>query len=248
MNLIIIRKDELNGPVATLEDHRAAHIHAILKTEKGHDVRVGLLEGPFGTGKVLETSRSRVVLECSFGAEVPSRSDVSVILGLPRPRAMERLWPVLSALGVDKIVLTNANKVERMYFDTHIVERPAREEMLIEGLQQARDTRLPEVHVFKRLKFFLEDQLDAMFPDQARIFADPSATDGVRHAVERAGKRRVVVAVGPEGGWTDYERDVFVARGFVPAGLGPRTLRTDVACIALLTLVHEALAGLGGEG
>jgi RsmE family RNA methyltransferase len=53
--------------------------------------------------------------------------------------------------------------------------------------------------------------------------------------------RRVLLAIGPEGGWNDYERELLVAHRFTPVGLGPRTLRTDTACVALLALAHDAL-------
>ena len=51
----------------------------------------------------------------------------------------------------------------------------------------------------------------------------------------------MLLALGPEGGWSDYERDLFERHGFVGVGLGPRILRSDTAVIALLALVHEAL-------
>jgi RsmE family RNA methyltransferase len=50
---------------------------------------------------------------------------------------------------------------------------------------------------------------------------------------------RVLVAVGPEGGWNDFERELLTARGFEPFSLGARTLRVDTACVALLSLAHR---------
>ncbi len=50
--------------------------------------------------------------------------------------------------------------------------------------------------------------------------------------------RRIVAAVGPEGGWTERERRAFDARGFLPASLGPHVLRFETACTALLAAVE----------
>jgi len=50
-----------------------------------------------------------------------------------------------------------------------------------------------------------------------------------------------LLAVGPEGGWTDYEIALLQQHGFATIALGRRTLRADTACVALLALVHEAL-------
>ena len=54
-----------------------------------------------------------------------------------------------------------------------------------------------------------------------------------------------LLAVGPEGGWSDYELRMFAACGFETFGLGERTLRTDTACIALLAVFGQELAGRG---
>ena len=54
-----------------------------------------------------------------------------------------------------------------------------------------------------------------------------------------AASPRLVVAVGPEGGWTDSELELFLSRNFLPVHMGERVLRTDVATCALLALAHE---------
>jgi 16S rRNA U1498 N3-methylase RsmE len=53
--------------------------------------------------------------------------------------------------------------------------------------------------------------------------------------------QRVLLAVGPEGGWTDYELELLEKAGFRKVGLGSRTFTTDVACISLVSAVRERL-------
>src|SRR6202043_2921377 len=112
---------------------------------------------------------------CAFDATVPSRPRVDLLLALPRPKVMRRLWAQIAALGVGQIILTNAEKVERNYFDTHILSPETYRPLLIEGLQQSRDTRLPVVSIHRQFKVLVEDQLDALFGSGLRIVADPSA-------------------------------------------------------------------------
>lgn len=50
--------------------------------------------------------------------------------------------------------------------------------------------------------------------------------------------QRIVAAVGPEGGWTDHERQAFQARGFVPVSLGKHVLRFETACTVVLAAVE----------
>jgi RsmE family RNA methyltransferase len=60
--------------------------------------------------------------------------------------------------------------------------------------------------------------------------------------VRGQGASRLLLAVGPEGGWTDFERTLLDRQRFTAVTMGSRTLRSDTACVALLTLAHEALA------
>ena len=115
-------------------------------------------------------------------------------------------------------------------------------EGLLEGLQQARDTRLPQVSVHKQFKKLVEDKLDGFGPYAARLVAHPgegSFPSAKLAALPR--EARVLLAVGPEGGWTPYELELLAAHGFEAVSWGPRALRTDTACAVLLGLIHAAL-------
>ena len=236
MNLILIHPGELNGGRAVLTGERAAHVRGVLKAGTGRVLRIGLLNGPPGEGTVERLEP--LTLACKWKSEVPPQPAVDLLLALPRPKVMKRLWAQLAALGVGRILLTNAAKVERFYFDTHVLEPGFYNTRLIEGLQQACDTRLPEVRIIKQLKPFLEDELDSLCPDGLRLLADPS---GERSLLDAgwSGAGHVLLAVGPEGGWTPYEIGLFRENGFETIGMGPRILRTDTACIALLGMIAE---------
>ena len=225
----------------TLTDARAAHLLDVLRAKPGHSVRVGLLDGPLGVGTVEAASDGQVTLRCAFETETPPRPRVDVLLALPRPKVMRRLWAQLAALGVGRIILTNAERVERHYFDTHVLTEPCYRPLLVEGLQQARDTRLPLVSIHRQFKILVEDQLDDLFPSGTRIVADPSSVTTMTSALADTGGRRVLIAIGPEGGWNSFELALLGAHGFRAVGLGPRTLRVDTACTALLAVVHASI-------
>ncbi len=245
MNLILLDPADVgtSGDVR-LSGARATHLINVLNVSPGQSVRIGLLDGPLGAGIVQSLDDGAIVLRCVFNAAVPPPPPLDLLLALPRPKVMRRLWAQLAALGVGRIILTNAERVERNYFDTHVVTPECYRPLLIEGLQQARDTRVPAVSIHKQFKVLLEDQLDGLFPGGLRLVADPSAETPIGAMAEEMKDRRVLLAIGPEGGWNDFERRLLEAHGFQSVSMGPRTLRTDTACVALLALVHEAIGSL----
>ena len=242
VNLILIEQSEVDADgTVCLSGSRALHICEVLKALPGMSIRVGLINGPRGQGTILELSSDRVVLGCAFDESPPPAPRVDLLLALPRPKVMRRLWAQLAAMGVGRIILTNASKVERVYFDTHVLQPETYRPLLIEGLQQAQDTQVPEVTIRKQFKILVEDELDILFPYGGRLLADAGAPNRLRDLIFDDPGMRVLVAVGPEGGWTDYETDLLKRHGFRPVSMGQRTLRADTACVAILALVNEAL-------
>jgi RsmE family RNA methyltransferase len=242
VNLILLNEhDRVGADLFAVSDVRATHLLNVLRVTPGQTLRVGLLDGPLGVGVVESSTDERVTLHCTFDPDTPERPRVDLLLALPRPKVMRRLWAQLAALGVGQIVLTNAERVERNYFDTHVLEEARYRPLLIEGLQQARDTRLPRVSVHKQFRILIEDRLDALFPAGRRLVADPGAARSVPDAIAQTRPERVLLAVGPEGGWNAFELELLEAHGFMRVGLGPRALRVDTACTALIAIGHAAM-------
>lgn len=243
MNLVLLEAEELDlRGGARLLGARARHMREVLGVVAGSEVRVGVIEGPRGVARVVRVDADAVELSCALHGEAPARPRVDVLMALPRPKVLKRLFAPLAALGLGRLWLTNAARVERCYFDSHVLREEVHRPLLLEGLAQARDTRVPEVRVERALKPFVEDTLDGLAGDARRVLTDPVyRRSPLDVALETNADRRVLLALGPEGGWSDYERDLFERHGFVGVGLGPRTLRSDTAVTALLAIVHEGL-------
>jgi 16S rRNA (uracil1498-N3)-methyltransferase len=255
VNLILLEPGEVapDGR-ARLADARAAHIITVLRATAGREIRVGMVDGPLGAATVVRTGdgEPHVELQCTFDQAVPERPRVDLLLALPRPKVMRRLWAQLAALGVGRIMLSNAERVERSYFDTHVLAPQHVRPHLIEGLQQARDTRLPLVTIHRQFRVLIEDDLDALTGDAIRLVTHPAAPASMHQAVRSAlalgaARERLLIAVGPEGGWNDFELRLLETHRFQRVGMGPRTLRADTACAALLALAHDAYCEAAGE-
>jgi RsmE family RNA methyltransferase len=227
VNLLLLHPEELqeDGTVR-LSGRRLKHAREVLEAAEGDELRVGVLHGKIGTARVARISDDELVLEARLDADPPPRSGAHLILALPRPKALRKILPAVASLGVTRVVLVNAARVEKSYFDSKALDEAP--ELFEQGLEQARDTRPPELLVRPLFRPFVEDELDALSPPH-RLLAHPVAPPGIPpHPGE------FTLAVGPEGGWVPFELQLLEQRGFVPFSLGPRILRTEVAVPFLL--------------
>jgi 16S rRNA (uracil1498-N3)-methyltransferase len=223
MNLLLLRdEDFLADGSARLTGRRLLHAREVLRTAQGATLRVGRLGGLCGTAVVLRVSGEELVLSPQLSEPPPARPGIDLLLAMPRPKALRKVLPAAAALGVDRVVLVNAARVEKSYFSSKVIDDAF--ELFCEGLEQARDTRPPELIVRERFRPFVEDELAALFPSGARLLAHPVAAARVP-----ARDGRAVVAIGPEGGWVPFEVELLCAQAFIPFSLGPRPLRVEVA-------------------
>lgn len=240
MNLIALEAADVGTDgIVQLTGDRARHLRHVLAVSAGQEIRVGVLDGPLGRGTVVSTDDQRVILKCELG-ETPARPPIDLLLALPRPKVLRRLWAQLAALGVGRVMLTNAEKVERNYFDTHVLDPQIYRPLLVEGLQQARDTHVPIVTTHRQFRVLIEDDLSALVGDATRLVADPSGESSISEACRLVTGSRALIAIGPEGGWNRFELDLLRQHHFTSVSMGPRTLRVDTACIALLALLNDA--------
>jgi RsmE family RNA methyltransferase len=120
-------------------------------------------------------------------------------------------------------VLLAAARVEKSYLSSPVLRPDRIRKHLLDGLEQAQDTVLPEVHLEPRFRPFVEDRMDALLGPGERWLLHPGE-EGPRTPSDDG---RLALAIGPEGGWVPFERDLLQARGFRPLGFGARTLRTE---------------------
>lgn len=242
MNAVILETSQVDGATARLDARQSKHVTDVLKKSVGDQILAGVVDGPIGLCGIVAVDEDIVRIAAPAGP-IPPRPSIDLILALPRPKVMKRLWMPLASLGVGRILVIGAEKVEPFYFDSHAVAPDTYRPRLLEGLEQARDTRLPEVVVIKAFDWFARKHLPALEASSVRLLAHPGATTSVRDAIRaRPQSPRIVLAIGPEGGWSARELDVFGQAGFLSVGMRDRALRTDTAVVALLALAYEARA------
>jgi RsmE family RNA methyltransferase len=129
----------------------------------------------------------------------------------------------------------NAARVEKSYFDSPLLHPDELRAELILGLEQARDTAMPQVLIRERFRPFVEDEALVLWDAAKRLVAHPTVEQPVERCDVGDASTRAVVAIGPEGGWVPFELAMFERLGFQPFTLGPRILRVETAAVALLS-------------
>jgi len=231
VNLLLLEAGQVDDSGdAVIEGAPLAHVINVLGKGVGDTLRVGVLGGQIGRATVTSLSTARAQLQCTLDTDPPQPSPVRLVLALPRPPMLRRLLAAATAMGVKQIHLVQSARVDKSYWGTPSLTDAKVGEQLRLGLAQAVDTILPEVHIHRRFRPFIEDAVPAVAGEGARLVADlvPTARP-IRAAVGPS-----TLAVGPEGGWVDFERERFDEAGFCAVGLGPRVLRVETAVVALL--------------
>lgn len=231
MNLLLLEEaDFIAADRVVLRDRRLKHMQEVHRSEVGDSLRVGCVDGLLGSAQVLRLESREAELLVSFEHAPPVKLPMTLILALPRPKMLRRVFQTVATMGVPKVILINSYRVEKSFWQTPFLEPAAIREQLILGLEQARDSVLPEIVIEKRFKPFVEDRLPAIVDGTLGLVGHPGDFPDCPRAVEQP----VTLAIGPEGGWIPYEVDLLRASGLNPVQLGSRILRVETAVTALL--------------
>jgi len=231
LNLLLLLPDDLvTADRARLSGRRLAHVREIHRAEIGDTLKVGFLDGPMGSGLVTRLDSQCLELDLTLDQLPPPKLPLTLVLALPRPKVLNRVLASATSLGVTRIYLINAWKVEKSYWKSPRMSETNLLEQRILGLEQARDTILPELHLRRLFRPFAEDELPGLTRDTLALVGHP----GAMIPCPRQLTGPATLAVGPEGGWIEAELASLQAAGFQPVDLGPRILRTETAVAALV--------------
>ena len=239
MNLILLFPDDFvaEGRRVRLEGRRLAHVRDVHRARVGDELRVGVLDGPMGSGRISRLDEQGLEMEVRLEHDPPPPLDATLILGLPRPLILKRVLHSATAMGVKRIVLLHSRRVEKTFWQATAMQPAKLREQLVLGLEQARDTRMPELLLRRRFRPFVEDELPTFARPGRAWVAHPEAPEPCPRELPVP----ATLAVGPEGGFLDHEVALLAEAGLTRVGLGARVLRVDTAVPFLLSRLASPL-------
>jgi RsmE family RNA methyltransferase len=232
VNLILLYTSDFIDPHRVrISDRRFEHMRRVHQAQVGEQFRVGVLNGLMGLGEVIHIGDHQVELQVRFHQAPPKPLPLQLIMALPRPKMLKRTLETAATLGVKDLWLINSYRVDKSYWSTPLLHPDKIREHLLLGLEQAGDTRLPRVHLRKRFKPFVEDELPTLARNTRALVAHPYDAQPCPAPVNEA----TTLAIGPEGGFIAYEVEKLREAGLDPIHLGPRILRVETAVPVLLS-------------
>jgi 16S rRNA (uracil1498-N3)-methyltransferase len=234
MNCILLQYSELcdnsSRVILRAGDRRFTHVRTVLKASVGDQLTVGIIDGMLGAGIVESSTADAVELTVSFNRAPPQPAALTLCVALPRPKSLRKVIHAATTLGIKRIIFFESWRVDKSYWQSPFLHPEYLHKMLVLGLEQAVDTRLPVIEIKKRFRPFVEDDLAAIVSETLALVAHPLAAQPLPAQVNGP----VTLLIGPEGGLIPIEIDLLVKHGCLPVSLGQRILRVEEAVAAII--------------
>jgi 16S rRNA (uracil1498-N3)-methyltransferase len=228
--------DEIRGGAAELLADDALHLTRVLRVQVGEQFEISDNQAAW-LAEVVEARGSRVVfrvLEPIESAPLPVR--ITLIPALVKFDRFEWIVEKATELGVSRILPMNAARTEKGLYEASRKRSERWRKIVRESSQQSRRVSIPEILPSAPFSLCQRE------PADYRYFLEESVAPPLLQALPQArvATHHVAVMLGPEGGWTDQERQLAIAAGWQPVSLGPLILRAETAAAAALSVVSNA--------
>jgi 16S rRNA (uracil1498-N3)-methyltransferase len=228
------------GARIALPEDAAAHLVRVLRMQPGD--RCVLFNGDGGEHAATIVTANKRGVEADVGArtEVDNESPLRIALvqGIARGEKMDWILQKATELGVASVLPVQSDRSEVKLDAERAVKRLAHwRSVVVSACEQSGRARVPEVEAAQPLA-----NVGTRLASTHRYLLDPEAKDAI--ATMPAIDGDCVLAVGPEGGWSERDRAVLEAVGFKGLRLGPRILRTETAGIAAIAALQSRFGDL----
>lgn len=233
MNCILLFEEDFideEKKVVRLCGRRKKHIDTVFNAECGKEYRVGLLNGNMGAGLITAMTDDSIEMKVTLSLPPPPPVPLTLILALCRPKSLRKSIEAATSLGVKKIFIIESWRVEKSFWSSPLLKPEELLEHAYLGLEQARDTVVPDIEIRKRFRPFLEDEIPQIIKGTKAFVAHPYESQPCPFQLDCP----ITLAIGPEGGFIPFEIELFKKEGFDAVSLGERILRVEYAIPALL--------------
>jgi len=237
--------DEVHGKRAVLTGEHASHLSRVLRAQVGQEFDIATGDA-VRRGTITSVSDERV--EFALGEEVAVKPSASVTLVLAIFKFDRMEWAIekCTEIGVARIIPVVARRTEAHLASAAVKRHERWLRLARQAAEQSRRVAPPEILAPVKLK---ELGGSGVLPGSAVgidtrvpriVLAESEMKTALRDVLPASGSE-AVLAVGPEGGWSDDELRWFSESGWTAASLGETILRAETAAIVATALALDAL-------
>jgi 16S rRNA (uracil1498-N3)-methyltransferase len=226
--------DEVSGTHAALTGNHAEHLARVLRARVGEEFEISI-GARVHRGRITGIEKSRVEFE--LGDEIPAKAipHVTVVLSIFKFDRLEWAIEKCTELGVARIIPVIAHRTDANLASAASKRRERWQRIALQASEQSRRALPPEISSPTKLKEAVA------LPGNTRIvLAESEQTLTLKDALQSSSSD-LVLAFGPEGGWTEVEINLFREAGWMSASLGSTILRVETAVIAALAVAMSEL-------
>ncbi len=231
------------GETLSLPEDAANHLVRVMRLREGDRCVLFNGDGSDYTAVLVEVGKrdARVCIEAAVALHNESPLRISLLQGVARGEKMDLILQKATELGVAAVVPVNAERTEVKLDAARAAKRVAHWNNVVHSAcGQSGRAVIPLIGA----PLALSAALDALAPDTLRLTLDPQGEHRLS-TLQAAPAGGVVVAIGPEGGWSPRDRQQLQAAGFQGLQLGPRILRTETAGLAAIAALQARLGDMG---
>ncbi|MDN5781380.1 MAG: 16S rRNA (uracil(1498)-N(3))-methyltransferase [Luteimonas sp.] len=225
-----------------LPENAAAHLLRVLRLGVGDGCVLFNGDGHDYTARIVAADKRSGEVEVIAVRAVASESPLRIVLvqGVARGEKMDWIVQKATELGVAGFVPVNSERSEVRLEGERAAKRLAHwRSVVVAACEQSGRATVPGFAPPRSLAAALPDLPQACM----RLILDPEAGNGIA-TLSDPGGRPVVVAIGPEGGWSQRDHTILADAGFDGVRLGPRILRTETAGIAAIVALQSKFGDL----
>lgn len=217
-------------------DERCQHIRKVLHLKEGDSFRAGVINSLEGNAVITSSDDKGISFTFTGDRDSSALYPLTLIVGQTRPICMRRILREAVSLGVERLILPVTDLGEKSYSSSSLYTDGEYRRIMLDGAMQAGKTGVSSCGVVSSA-----EEAIAMVSGGVCLLLDNVIGFVPLSEMDLKGKR-VTLAIGPERGWSERERRLFIDNGFVPTLLGSRILRTETAVSAAVAV---ALAKMG---
>jgi 16S rRNA (uracil1498-N3)-methyltransferase len=231
------------GVELVLPEGPAVHLSRVLRLGVGDAFVVFNGDGRDYPARIVALGKRELRVAVGDGVPVDNESPrtITLLQGVARGEKMDLILQKATELGVSAVVPLWSQRSEVKLDEARGAKRLAHwRGVVAAACEQSGRARVPGVAA----PLPLGDALRALPESGLRLILDPDGEHRLSTLDIDPGMP-LVLAVGPEGGWSPQDRDTLRAHGFRGLRLGPRVLRTETAGLAAIAALQARLGDLG---